>query len=169
MKNTNKHIATRKTQTGNTIEVTIERGTWDENINSDGWDTGLTRTHVINNTSIVLRDKTGKQLAEGDDVSLVTPTAYFKNYKELIAKGAIARVGDAFIGQTTLDLINEALAEADAATAKTPRQIEIETAETEKKAKAEAWKNSPAGKAAAVEQERYERFMREMERPDSDY
>lgn len=169
MKDTNKHTATRKTQTGSTIEVTIERGAWDEKIYSDGWDTGSTKTHLFNDTSIVLRDKAGKQIAKGDEVSMVTPTAYFKNYKELIAKGAVARVGDAFIGQTTLDLINDALAEADTATSRTAHQIEIETAEAQKKAKAEAWKNSPAGKAALEEQERYERFMREMERPNSDY
>lgn len=165
----NKYTANRQTQNGSTIEVTIERGTWDEKINADGWDTGLTKTHVINNTCIVLRDKTGKQIAQGDGVSLVTPTAYFSNYKDLIAKGAIARVGDAFVGQTTLNLINDALAEADAATPRTPRQIEIETKEAERKAKAEAWKNSPAGKAAAEEQEQYEQFMRKMEHPNSDY
>lgn len=166
---TNKTTATRKTQTGSTIEVTVERGTWDEKINSDGWDTGLTKTHVINRTRIVLRDKSGKQLASGDAVSLVTPTAYFNNYKELIAKGAIARVGDAFVGQVTLDLINEAIAEADAATPRTARQIEIETAEAASQAAAEAWANSPAGKAAKEEAERYEAFRREMEREDSDY
>lgn len=165
----NKYTATRQTPTGSVIEVTVERGTWVEKINADGWDTGLTKTHVINNTSIVLRDKTGKQLAEGDDVSLVTPTAHFKNYKELIAKGAIARVGDAFVGQVTLNLINDALAEADAATPRTPCQIEIETKEAEQKAAAEAWKNSPAGIASAKEQEEYERFMRKMEAPNSDY
>lgn len=165
----NKYTATRQTPTGSIIEVTIERGTWDEKINADGWDTGLTKTHVVNNTSIVLRDRTGKQLANGDHISLVTPTAYFKNYKELIAKGAIARVGDAFIGQVTLDLINDAIKEADAATPRTSLQIEIETVEAEKKAKAEAWENSPAGRAAAKEQEEYEQFMRKMEAPNSDY
>jgi hypothetical protein len=168
MKNTNKHTATRKTQTGSTIEVTIERGTWDEKIYSDGWDTGSTKTHLVNSTRIVLRDKAGKQIANGDAVSTITPKLY-GNHKELTAKGAVARVGDAFIGQGTLDLVNEAIAEADAATSRTSRQVEIETAEAKKKAKVEAWKNSPEGKAAAEEQESYERFTREMERPDSDY
>lgn len=169
MKTTNKYTATRKSQTGSTIEVTVERGTWDEKIYSDGWDTGSTKTHLVNDTRIVLRDKTGKQIESGDEVRMVTPTAYFKNYKDLIAKGAIARVGDSFIGQATLGLINEALAEANAATSKTSRQIEIETAESTQKAAAEAWKNSPEGKASMKQQEQYERFMREMERPDSDY
>lgn len=168
MKDTNKHTATRKTQTGGLIEVTVERGTWDEKIYSDGWDIGSTKTHLVNSTRIVLRDKAGKVIAQGDEASTINPQLY-GNHKELMAKGAVARVGDAFIGQSTLDLINEALAEADAKASRTSRQTEIETAEAKKKAKAEAWRNSPEGRAAAKQEADYERFVREMERPDSDY
>jgi hypothetical protein len=168
MKNTNKHTATRKAQTGSIVEVTVERGTWEEKLTSDGWDTGSTKTHLIDETRIVLRDKSGKEVMRGDKVSAINPKLY-NNYKELTAKGAVARVGDAFIGQATLDLINEALTEADAATPRTALQIEIETDKANRKAAAEAWKNSPEGKAAQEEQGRYEAFKREMERPDSDY
>ena len=168
MTTTNKSTATRKTQTGSTVEVTIERGTWDEKISLDGWETGSIETHLVNSTTITLRDKTGKVVASADYVSEINPQ-FYGNYDELVAKGAVARVGDAFIGQSTLDLINEAIADADAATPKTTRQIEIETAAAERKAAWEAWKNSPEGKAEAEEWERYEAFKREMERPDSDY
>jgi hypothetical protein len=166
---TNKHTAIRKTDTGKTIEVTIERGTWDENINLDGWDTGTVKTHLVNRTTIILRDVTGKVLTSGDEISMVTPTAYHKNYKDLIAKGAIARIGDAFVGQATVDIINSAIAESDAATPKTARQIEIETAEAKRKTEQDAWKNSPEGKADAKAMRRHEQLVREMDRPDSDY
>lgn len=165
---TNKYTVTRKTKLGNIIEVTVERGTWDEKIYSDGWDTGITKTHIVDSKRIVLRDKFGKALVSGDGVSEISPT-FYRNYDELVSKGAVARVGDAFIGQDTLDLINEALAEADGKALKTDRQIEIETAKAEQKAKAEAWANSPEGKAEKAEWERYEKFRREMERPDSDW
>lgn len=123
----NKTTVTRKVQkTGSVIEVKIERGTWDERILSDGWDTGTTKTHLVDSTTITLRDKRGKLIAQGNGVSMLTPATYF-NHKDLVAKGAIARVGDAFITQGALDLINEALSEADAATPRTARQIEIET------------------------------------------
>lgn len=164
---TNEYTAIRKAKSG-TIEVTIERGTWDEEISLDGWKTGSIKTHVVNEQRIVLRDKNGKALASGNGISEMNRVLY-RNYDELVAKGAIARVGDAFIGQDTLDLINEAIAEAEENAPKTDRQIEIETAEAEQKARAEAWANSPEGKAAKEEWERYEAFKREMERPDSDW
>lgn len=168
MKNTNKHTATRQTPTGSLVEVTVERGTWDEKITSDGWDTGSTKTHLVNDTRIVLRDKAGKEVMRGSEASAIDPKLY-GNHKELAAKGAVARVGDAFIGQATLDLINDALAEADAAAPKTTCQIEIETAEKERKAATEAWRNSSEGQKAAKEQADYEQFVRKMEDPNSDY
>lgn len=165
---TNKYTATRKTKAGSTVEVTIERGTWVEKVTSDGWDTGSTKTHLVDSKRIVLRNKGGKTIASGDGTDEISPM-FYRNYDELVAKGAVARVGDAFIGQGTLDLINDALAEADGKTPKTDRQVEIETAEADKKAKAGAWASSPEGKAEKAERERYEKFRREMERPDSDY
>jgi hypothetical protein len=165
---TNKYMATRKTKSGNTIEVTVERGTWNEKVTSDGWDTGITKTHIVDSKRIVFRNKAGKALASGDNVSEINPM-FYSNYDEMIAKGAVARVGDAFIGQDTLDLINDALAEADEGAPKTGQQVDIETAQVEQRAKAEVWANSPRGKAEAEDRERYEQFKREMERPDSDY
>jgi len=164
----NKTTVTKTTKSGGTIETTVERGTWTEKVLSDGWDTGSTKTHLVDNKRIILRDKPGKVIASGDGISEISRT-FYRNYDELVAKGAVARVGDAFIGQDTLDLINEALAEASEKTPKTDEQIEIETAKAERKARADAWANSPEGQAEKEEWERYEAFKREMERPDSDW
>jgi hypothetical protein len=156
------------TKTGSTIEVTVERGTWDEEISLDGWKTGSVETHTVDSKRIVLRDKNGKALASGNGVSEID-RAFYWNYDELVAKGIAGRVGDAFVGQEACALINEASAEAEKNASKTDRQIEIETTEAERKAKAEAWANSPEGIAERENWENYEAFKREMERPDSDY
>lgn len=168
MTKTNKHTVTRKTKSGNTIEVTVERGTWDEEVSLDGMKTGSIKTHVVDNKHIVLRDKNGKMLTRGSSISKIDPM-FYGNYDELVSKGVVARVGDAYLGQEVLDLINSALAKASENAPKTERQIEIETAKADRKAKAEAWANSPEGIAEREEWERYEEFKREMERPDSDY
>lgn len=166
---TNKYTATRKTENGKIIDVTAEHGTWDEEIYLDGQATGNTKTHLIGRTTIVLRDAAGKWLAEGDDYHKIDPILYRKNYADLIAKGVYAQVGDAYITQAIADLIDSATAEAQAATPKTAKQVEIETAEAERKAKRDAWENSPEGKAEAEAMRRNEQLMRDMDRPDSDY
>lgn len=168
---TNKHTATRKTKSGGLVEVTIERGTWDEDTYSDGWPTG-TKTHLVNKKEITLFDKDGKKITSGKYVSLMSadsPQARFKNYQEMIDKGAVASVGNAYIAQDTLDLINEAIAEADANTPRTDKQAEIEDAKAAQEARAEDWRNSAEGKAAKAEWNEYESFKREMEREDSDW
>ena len=78
-------------------------------------------------------------------------------------------IGRAWIKQDTADAVADALAEATAAAPKTAEQIAIETAETERKTKDAAWRNSPEGKARVTEERKYAAFVREMERADSDY
>lgn len=159
---TNKYTATRTTSTGNTIEVTVENGTWDENINLDGWDTGSIKTHLIHHTNIAIKD--GSKILTSADT--IRPLGKFDKSAPV---SAIAKLGNAYIGQKAHDLIVSAIAEAEANAPKTARQIEIETAEAELKARQDAWEKSPEGIAERKEWEEYERFTREMERPDSDY
>lgn len=166
----NQHTAIRKTTTGNTVEVTIERGTWDETIGADGWDTGIIKTHIIDRTTITLRDSKGEMIGSGDRIRPMSAAKVLspKSYPEAVKAGCVGMVGHAYVKQATLDLITDAMAEADAAAPRTDRQIEIETAEANRKAALDAWLASPEGKADTAARERHERLMRQMDRADSD-
>lgn len=166
----NKHTAIRKTPMGSTVAVTIERGTWDETISADGWDTGIVKTHIVNRTTITLRDVAGKTLASSDRVTPMSAAKVLspKSYPDAVKAGCVGMVGAAYIKHAVLDLITDAQTEADAASPKTARQIEIETAEANRKAAHEAWLASPEGKADTAAWERHERLMRQMDRADSD-
>ena len=180
----NKTTVTRKTQKGATIEVTVEQGTWEEKVTSDGWDVGNTRTHVIDRITVTLSSN-GKVVASETlvDGKLNMVDQYFvvytadgfttngigPNYNKLIAQGAVARVGNAYVSQEAVDLINSAIAEANEKTEKTNAQKAIEEKKAQEKSRQAAWEKSPAGKAAREADERYANFRREMEREDSDY
>lgn len=168
--NTNKHIATRKLSSGLTIRVTVERGTWTEQKNWDGYEMG-TETHVVNRTEIALLDGSGKVLTTDSEIRPLEAgrIAYAKQYKQAVESGCVGMLGKAFVKQDTADIIAQAIAEADAAAPKTAEQIAIETDETERQAKAEAWRNSPEGKADAEAMRSHNRLMRKMDRADSDY
>lgn len=163
---TNKHTAHRTSSTGKQIIVTVERGTWTETIHWDGYDMGE-KTHVIDRTEITLSDETGKVLASDSAIRPLRTT--HKQYAEAVKRGCVGMIGsNLFLTAEAHRLIVEALAEADAAAPKTAEQIEIETAAAAKAAKAEAWRNSPQGKAEAAAMYRHEQLMREMDRPNSD-
>lgn len=167
---TTTHTATRKTATGSIVEVTIERGTWDENVTADGMDIGLIKTHIVNTVTITLRDATGKFLASSDRVIPMSAAKVLspKSYPDAVKAGCVGMVGAAYIKPATRDLIVSAIDEAEGAAPKTAKQIEIETAEANRKAAHEAWLASPAGKADTEAWERHERIMRQMDRADSD-
>lgn len=167
---TNKHIATRKLASGKTIQVTIEQGTWVEQKHWDGYDNG-TETHVVNRTEIALLDESGKVLTTDTEIRPLSAgkIAYASQYKQAVASGCVGMIGRAWIKQDTADAVAEALAEATAAAPKTAEQISIENAETERKTKDAAWRNSPEGKASLAEERKHAAFVRKMERADSDY
>jgi hypothetical protein len=164
----NKSTATKTTKSGNLITVTIEQGTWIETVSIDGHEVGA-KTHLVDRMEIKVTDQSGKVLIKGDHISMITPEAYFSSYDEFVAKGIVARIGDSYISQVTLDLIDEVISEAKSNCEKTEEQIEIETVIAEKNAKVEAWENSPEGKAEIEDMNRHEELMREMDREDSDY
>jgi hypothetical protein len=163
---TNKYTTTRKTTTGQTVEVTIERGTWTENVTADGMDIGLIKTHVVNTTTITLRDAAGKTLASASEIAPLSRA--YSQYAEAVKAGCVGMIGRAYIKQATYDLIVDAIAEASANAPKTAKQTEIETAEANRKAAREAWLASAEGKADSAERERHDRLMRQMDRADSD-
>lgn len=163
----NRHTATRQTTNGS-IAVTVENGTWIETVYSDGWETG-TKTHVVNNVRIDIKDKTGKILASDSKITPMEHCKHAPEYNKALSMGCKGRVWQAWIGPATYDAIQEAMDEALAAAPMTDEQIAIESAEAAKAAEAEAWRNSPQGKAEAEAWRNHERLMREMDRPDSDY
>lgn len=164
----NKSTATKTTKSGNLITVTIEQGTWSETVSLDGHEVGA-KTHLVDRMEIKVTDPNGKVLIEGDHISMITPEAYFSSYDEFVAKGLVARIGDSYISQVSLDLINTVIDEAKSNCEKTEEQVKIETAIAEKNAKVVAWENSPEGKAEIEAMRRQEELMREMDREDSDY
>lgn len=160
---TNKHTATRTTKSGNTIEVTVERGTWDEKVSLDGWETGTVKTHLVNRTTIAIKGG-NKVLVTGRELS-----TKFSPGSDYAKKGCVARLSNVGLGQAAYDLILSAIAEAEAAVPKTARQIEIETAEAKRNADYAAWEKSPEGIEDRNAWERHENLMYEMNRADSDY
>lgn len=165
---TNKYTATRKID-DKAIQVTVERGTWDEKKYLDGYYTG-TETHIVNKMTICLIDANGNVVVSGNEIKPMSyaKVHYPRQYDEAVNAGCVGMLGRAFLRSEVHGLIVDAIAEADANTPKTTEQIEIETAEAERAAKMDAWRNSPEGKAGAEAQERHERLMREMDDPNSD-
>lgn len=168
--NTNKHIATRKLATGKTVQVTVEQGTWIEKKYWDGYDNG-TETHVVNRTEIALLDEKGKILTTDTEIRPLSSgkIVYASQYKQAVETGCVGMIGRAWIKQDTADAVAEALAEALAFAPKTAEQSAIETAETNHRIAQQTWRNSPEGKKSASEQMAYDKFVREMNRADSDY
>lgn len=156
----NKYTATRKTESGKIVEVTVENGTTKEEVMLDGSPTGTYKINVISNVVIALKDVSSKTLMTGRKIDVVD--AGYKNSKELIAKGAVARLGDAYITQEIVNLINDAITEAQASAPKTEDQIALENKSKAEKESYEKWYNS-------AEQVAYRKFEREMNCEDSDY
>ena len=163
---TNKHTAKRELKGGNTAEVTIERGTWDEKVSLDGWETGTIKTHLIDRTEIVIKNKAGRVIVSGSELITDFDPRLDKTY---IENNCSARIGRAGLTEIAYKLIMSAIDEADAAVKKTAKQIDIESGIAKQKAENDAWENSPAGIAERDVWERHEKLMREMDRDDSDY
>ena len=154
MKNT-KSITT---DSGITITVTINRYERAEELKFDTICAG-TKVSFVDNTEIIITTADGKTIA-GDEVETLIPMFD----KKAIASGAVAKVGNAYIGQDIYDLITDLIAQVEAITPKTAAQA----AEEQKIKTIEDWKNSPEGQLDAVMIERHERLMRMMDNPNSD-
>lgn len=163
---TNKHTVTREIGGGNSVRVTVERGTWDEEKRLDGECVG-TETHAVDRTEIELL-RGGKVLVKDDRITRLSDLSA-KQQKEAKKSGYAGMVGKAWLKPDTLEIVESAITEAEDAVQKTSEQIAIEDAESESEAEAKAWRNSPEGKARSEDAEHHERFVREMERENSDY
>ena len=146
---------TRTTKSGGTIKVELVRKVQDKIAFADGDNIKVGR-EIVESTDITLSDATGKVVAWGK-MSMVHPG--IPSNAALIAKGAVARIGNAYIPQEIVDQINAAIAELDAANPKSDEQLAIEA---EKDAAHARWEADIPAMVAA------EAFERRMNRADSD-
>ena len=123
---------------GGQVEVTIEmtKGTQDKMINADGDMINMGQETVESIYIEVQID--GKYTGRSYNAprSIISDPAY----KAIVAKGAYARLGDAYITEELFNLVMAAIAEANEETEETTEYVEIkadEVAKEEKQAQAE--------------------------------
>jgi hypothetical protein len=123
--------ATREIKlTDTTVKVSIERGTWEEEIRLDGT-LCSTKTNAVDRTEIALYDGS-KRLAYGKAIDPL-PRKH-SDLAKAIKAGCVGIVGGRwFIKSDTADAIRAALAELDAENPKTAEMTAIEQAEQERK------------------------------------
>lgn len=146
------------TKSGKSIKVEFVRKVQDKVSYADGYNIVIGR-EIVEYTNITFTDNAGKVLAKGNGISKLYPQLRGSRDGEMMAKGAVAKVGDAYVTQENLDLINATLAELDAENPKSDEQLAIE------KAKAEAHARWEADLPAMMESEAFERRMAD---PNSD-
>jgi hypothetical protein len=151
-------MTTKSINTSNGSKITVEmvREVQDKVAYLDGYNEVIGR-EIVEYTRIKFEDPTGKTIASGDELRGVNPRFDAKG----IAGGAIGKVGNVYLRKDMYDMVAGLMAEVEAETPKSAEQIAIETARAEAIKKHDAWYNSP-------EQVSYRKFMREMEREDSD-
>lgn len=151
-------IKTMTTKSGKIVEVELVRAVNDKIAYADGWNIPVGR-EIIERTTITLRDQSGKKLAAGNSVSPLQPKI-FRTDAEMQERGAVGQIGNAYIPQEIVDLINAALAELEAENPKSDEQIAIERHEAERLARVESERDAIY---AAAELER------RMDDPNSDF
>ena len=147
------------TKSGKTIIVELVRRVQDKVANLDG-DRFVTGREIVEYTIITVFGDNGKVIAKGSEISPLHPEVKGLRDAEMAAKGAVGRVGDAFVPQAVADQINAALAELDAENPKSAEQLAIEAA------KAAAYARWEADLPAMMEAEAFDRKMND---PHSDY
>lgn len=151
-----KAIKSVTTKSGMTIKAEMVREVNDKTANLDG-DRYVSGREIYERTYITIIGKDGKVIGRGDGIKKVDPR--IPSNRDLIAKGAIARVGDRYVGQDIYDLITGIIAELDAENPKSDEQLAIEAAIAAAKAR-----------LAAEQHDIYESkmFERRMDDPHSD-
>lgn len=149
---TNKTITIKP---GTTLKIEFVRKVQDKVSYADGYNI-VTGREVVEYTNFTFFNESGKSIARGRDMTMLHP----KFDAAMTAKGAAARIGDAYIRQEIADKINAAVAELEAENPKSEEQLAIEKAQAEAHARWEA--ELPAMMEA-------EAFERKMNRADSDY
>lgn len=144
------------TQSGKTIKVELVRNVQDKVAYADGYNL-VTGREVVERTSITLLDG-NKVIAKGSEIGSLYPSIS-KTDRQMQEKGAVGRIGDAYLPANIIDQIKSALAELDAQNPKSAEQAEIESA----KAAAEAQYDADLPDMMAAQE-----FDRRMDDPNSD-
>lgn len=153
--------ATRIAKTATaTIEIKLTRTVSDDVSYSDGQNISTGRK-VYENYEVKISGG-GKEIRTSGKPGEFAFFAKQDRFSGRYPQGAIARIGDAYVGQASYDLAMSMIAELDAEVGKSEEQLAIETAKSQAVANYDAWYNSP-------EQIAYRKFEREMDRSNSDY
>lgn len=147
--------ATRTTDTGIEISVTVIRTVIDRM-----WDGYHTGREYVESTEISFA-KDGKVIGKGSNVDALWGKS--KADMDAKARGAVGKVGNIHVGPAAVALIDEAIAEAEAAAPGDDEFWGIKQAAEQRKTEAEA---AYAADADAIEAA--ERFERRMAAADSD-
>lgn len=150
-------MKTVTTKSGKTIKVELVRKVQDKIAYADGDNINIGR-EIVEYTNITFFDQAGKVIAKGDKLGKLYLDV-FPTDKKMAAQGAVASVGNAYLPQEVVDLINAAFAELEAENPKSEEQLAMERAKAEAHARWEA--DLPAMREA-------EEFERRMNRADSD-
>lgn len=145
------------TPSGKSIKVELVRSVQDKVSYADGYNI-VTGREIVEFINIWFYDAAGKLLAHGRTMTMLSPKR--PDHKDLIAKGAVARVGNAYLTRENADLVTTLLAELEADNPKSDEQLEIERKKAAAHARWEA--DLPAMREA-------EEFDRKMNDPNSDY
>ncbi len=134
------------TKDGRAVEVIIEKTkeVRDNIVDADGDKVNLGKKAVDLLTIEVIAG--GKRITRANNEPEVLNEKFYRNYKELRAKGVYARLGDAYINEEQYEMIMAALANIDAELTETQEYKEVKAAEEAKEAAQEA-----ANKAEAAE------------------
>lgn len=129
---------TGTTETANaTIKITLTRNVTDKVAYADGYDI-VTGREIYERYEVVITSKANGQSIRTSGMpggfAFFTPITSSKG----LPAGAVARVGDAFVGQNTYNAAMTLIAELDAQLPKSDEQKALEAAEAERKAKGEA-------------------------------
>jgi hypothetical protein len=138
------------TKTGKSIDIIIEvnRGVKDNIINLDGDKVNLGKK---TNDSIYIEIKVdGKFMGRSFHAPEVLNRKFYNNYDELVAKGAYARLGDTFIGESQYNMIMTAINEAYAEIAHDPDFEIVKAQELIKKQEQEAADKKEAAQYAKM-------------------
>jgi hypothetical protein len=142
---------TRTANDGRVMVIEIERikEVTDDIAYADGWNFPVGKKTVdLLEITLTAGDK---MILRSHNAPEVLEEKYYRNYKEMRAKGAYARLGDAYVNEETYNLIVTALAEIDAELTGNPEFAEVKAMEDAKEAAKE--------RAANAAREEYDRLV----------
>jgi len=125
---------TRTANDGRVMVIEIERikEVTDDIAYADGWNFPVGKKTVdLLEITLTAGDK---MILRSHNAPEVLEEKYYRNYKEMRAKGAYARLGDAYVSEDTYNLIMAALTEIEIELADTPEYAEVKAAEDAKEA-----------------------------------